>query len=496
MGAPGAMSHKDGDRKNNRVVVVHCKAGKGRSGTMACSYLVSECGWTPEDALARFTERRMRPKFGAGVSIPSQLRWVSYVDRWTKSGKKYVDREVEIVELHIWGLRHGVKVSVQGFVEDGKKIRVFHAFKADERFVIESDAPGGAGMIDLFTDMAGGVLSPFEDKDEITDEADYNAIAGKSGKADADQGTTDRDGSSSSRSSSRTSRLLRSMSRSKSTNKVTSKGSKTGDEATFSSALIPQATSGKSKSLASLPQTNTFAAQDEPGGQAVIFKPKHPIRIPNSDVNVSIERRNRAHATMGLTLVTAVAHAWFNTFFEGKGPEQDGKADDSGVFDIEWDKLDGIKGSSQKGTKAADRIAVVWRAVSAEVTPRIEVQEAPAEGEAVPQMAPADWKGGNLEDPDAEKHLGLRKEDPESAEVSKASSIKSQYVDNGDHARAHEEHDDFLAGVKTSGPEGGILDNLTSSPRETEDSRTPGGTGNGDVNETGDKTAQNGFIVE
>jgi protein-tyrosine phosphatase len=71
----GEEKGKEG-KGNGRVVVVHCKAGKGRSGTMACSYLISECGWKPEEALARFTERRMRPGFGQGVSIPSQLRWV------------------------------------------------------------------------------------------------------------------------------------------------------------------------------------------------------------------------------------------------------------------------------------------------------------------------------------------------------------------------------------------------------------------------------------
>ena len=98
----GMLTQEQKDAKREkRVVVVHCKAGKGRSGSMSCSYLIAEEGWKPEDALARFTERRMRPKFGAGVSIPSQLRWISYVDRWTQGGKKYIDRPIEIADLKI-----------------------------------------------------------------------------------------------------------------------------------------------------------------------------------------------------------------------------------------------------------------------------------------------------------------------------------------------------------------------------------------------------------
>jgi len=57
------------------------KHGKGRSRTMACSYLISECRWTVSKALVRFTERRMRPGFGQGISIASQLRWVRYVNK-------------------------------------------------------------------------------------------------------------------------------------------------------------------------------------------------------------------------------------------------------------------------------------------------------------------------------------------------------------------------------------------------------------------------------
>jgi protein-tyrosine phosphatase len=62
----------------------------------------------------------MRVGFGEGVSIPSQLRYVGYVDEWTnKMNKKYVEWPIEIVELHVWGLRDGVKVAVDGYIEDG-----------------------------------------------------------------------------------------------------------------------------------------------------------------------------------------------------------------------------------------------------------------------------------------------------------------------------------------------------------------------------------------
>jgi len=399
------------DKDNGRVVVVHCKAGKGRSGTMACSYLISECGWTPEQAIARFTERRMRPRFGAGVSIPSQLRWISYVDRWTKGGKKYIDRELEILEIHVWGLRDGVKLAVEGFVDEGKKIKVFHTFTKKERQIVEGDAPGGAGMLDMVYEIAGyGSGSPTTDQQEPVG----------AGEEHENSSTNPQQASAT-----KTSRLINP----RSFNKMRRDGSPSNSPATLSPTLPLR--------------SNT---EPEPGGMAVIFKPAQPIRIPNSDVNIAIERRNRAPKSVGLTVVTAVAHVWFNAFFEGNGPEQGGVPDETGVFEIDWDAMDGIKGSSQKGRRAADKIAVVWRSVMPEAGGKEAVIEQPRPDEPVPQMQPADWKGGNDEDPGKEKHLGPRVQSPDSVAGSEAASKASSIVDEaiaGDEKKDQKADDDF-----------------------------------------------------
>ncbi|RYO90492.1 hypothetical protein DL762_002627 [Monosporascus cannonballus] len=460
---------KENKKNSEHVVVVHCKAGKGRSGTVACSYLIAECGWTPEQALARFTERRMRPKMGAGVSIPSQLRTIGYVERWARHGKRYVDRAVEIVEVHVWGLRNGVKLGVEGYADEGKRIQILHTFTKRERHVVEGDAPGGTGVLDMMYDMVGYNTTPVAEQQEVLDEARDPDSRGD--ESDTIKSPPERAGTPSSAKSKvakGASTLIHKVSPSPSTPSKTQNTAADSKEDPKPASSSPSANSSTNSSSASLwgldkdkSQSNNgsssspSSSSSEPGGRAVIFKPRTPVRVPNSDVNITLERRNRAPSSMGLTMVTAVAHVWFNAFFEGRGPEQGGVADNSGVFEIDWDKMDGIKGSSQKGTRAADRIAVVWRAVSApsekppgEAEKEAEgeeggagaKQEAEAEGEVieqpgpedrVPQARPADWKGpgGGEEgvvDPDAERRLGLRAQSPDSAEVSRASSVRGE----------------------------------------------------------------------
>ena len=71
------VSYLQEDDQN--VVAVHCKAGKGRTGTIiACLLLKLQAGGisTPNEALRKFAVERTHN--AKGVTIPSQMRYVHY----------------------------------------------------------------------------------------------------------------------------------------------------------------------------------------------------------------------------------------------------------------------------------------------------------------------------------------------------------------------------------------------------------------------------------
>ena len=84
------------------VAAIHCKAGKGRTGTFISCYLVySNTCKTAKDALTYFG--KMRTKNGKGVTIPSQIRYTYYFEHIMKISKlnqpKCKIRKIKIITI-------------------------------------------------------------------------------------------------------------------------------------------------------------------------------------------------------------------------------------------------------------------------------------------------------------------------------------------------------------------------------------------------------------
>ncbi|KAG0328555.1 hypothetical protein BGZ99_005034 [Dissophora globulifera] len=77
------------------VVAVHCKAGKGRTGVMLCSFLV-HCGATADEAIKLYAEKRTLD--GCGVTIPSQIRYIHYYEKFLES--RTLNYDPRLLSLH------------------------------------------------------------------------------------------------------------------------------------------------------------------------------------------------------------------------------------------------------------------------------------------------------------------------------------------------------------------------------------------------------------
>ncbi|OAD66259.1 hypothetical protein PHYBLDRAFT_152585 [Phycomyces blakesleeanus NRRL 1555(-)] len=84
----------------DNVVVVHCKAGKGRTGTMIAALLIYlEDAKDADQAIEIYAAKRTLD--GKGITMPSQLRYIHYFDQMLKTPLFSDVRELSIVSLTI-----------------------------------------------------------------------------------------------------------------------------------------------------------------------------------------------------------------------------------------------------------------------------------------------------------------------------------------------------------------------------------------------------------
>ena len=122
----------------NGVAAVHCKAGKGRTGVMICSYLVfSGLCQSSEKAFRYYA--RIRTKNNTGVTIASQKRYIKYFETFLQANfcPPYIYLIPKIIKSHFKHLMIGNgRVEVKNILQSFQKEKSY--FISSNKFKLKS----------------------------------------------------------------------------------------------------------------------------------------------------------------------------------------------------------------------------------------------------------------------------------------------------------------------------------------------------------------------
>ncbi|EGD80305.1 hypothetical protein PTSG_10560 [Salpingoeca rosetta] len=91
------------ERDSRNVAVIHCKAGKGRTGVMITAFLLHLRLFTDTNEALEFYGHA-RTMNGKGVTIPSQVRYVHYYGRLLRSSAPYEPRMLIMRRIVLRGI--------------------------------------------------------------------------------------------------------------------------------------------------------------------------------------------------------------------------------------------------------------------------------------------------------------------------------------------------------------------------------------------------------
>ncbi|CAH1991319.1 unnamed protein product [Acanthoscelides obtectus] len=159
------------DEKN--VAAVHCKAGKGRTGTMICCYLLHSGKFDSADqALNYYGQTRTQDK--KGVTIPSQVRYVRYYEMLLRKNLAYQPVSMYIKEFVFAPVPHfaggqsclSFTISHQTLLQEGEKMtqKCKKLRKNDMYEVKRSDQHSFSIKLDYCLPLTGDIKIEFYNK--------------------------------------------------------------------------------------------------------------------------------------------------------------------------------------------------------------------------------------------------------------------------------------------------------------------------------------------